>query len=202
MKEVRKLGFPKVGRFQTLGRLAVQPLLDVLGSAIRMDPDHGTPAADIDSSFSWRREGRRSRNDHSNAMNSRIEKLPHPPFLSSVPPTVRKRTSVVPDQPHFTTAWISTAKPKTTYRSRFRIYVDIIRLIQREGDQAKPTRILNHAKLSHDRLIKYLDELEALKVIQESDSYEKTYGLTQKGLEFIHDLREIEAYVQAFGFKL
>lgn len=154
MREVRKLEFPRMETVQTLGRLAVQPLLDVLGSATSMDPDHGTPAADIVYSFSRRRGRRKSRNEHSYAMNSRIEKPPHPPFLSSVLPTVRDRTTVAPDHPHFTTARISAAKPKTTYRSRFRICVDIMRLIQREGDQAKPTRILNNANLSHDRLVK------------------------------------------------
>ena len=60
------------------------------------------------------------------------------------------------------------AKPAAKYRSQFRIYVDIMHVIQRENNEAKPTRILYGANLSHDRLIKYLEELKSLGVIQES----------------------------------
>jgi len=96
------------------------------------------------------------------------------------------------------------APPKTPakYRSQFRIYVDIMKVIQREGNQAKPTRILYGANLSHDRLIKYLEELKALQVIQESGSDERTYSLTQKGIEFMNNFRKVEAFAGAFGFKI
>jgi predicted transcriptional regulator len=88
------------------------------------------------------------------------------------------------------------------YRSQFRIYVDIMRVIQREGNQAKPTRILYGANLSHDRLIKYLDELKALGVIQESGIDDKLYSLTQKGIEFLNNFRKVESFAGAFGFSL
>jgi predicted transcriptional regulator len=91
----------------------------------------------------------------------------------------------------------------TKYRSQFRIYVDIMRVIQREGNQTKPTRILYGANLSHDRLVKYLEELKTLGVIQESPLDEdKTYSLTQKGIEFLNDFRKVEDFAGAFGFKL
>jgi predicted transcriptional regulator len=95
-----------------------------------------------------------------------------------------------------------SAKPKARYRSRFRIYVDIIELIQQEGRRAKRKRMLNDTSLSRDRLVKYLEELKALKIIQESESDRGTYDLTQKGLEFMNGFGEVEAFVQAFGFKL
>jgi predicted transcriptional regulator len=95
-----------------------------------------------------------------------------------------------------------SAKSKAKYRSRFRIYVDIIELIQQEGKRAKPKRMLNDTNLSHDRLIKYIEELKALKIIQESESDRGTYNLTPKGFEFMKAFGKVEAFVQAFGFKL
>ena len=83
-----------------------------------------------------------------------------------------------------------------------RSYVDMMYVIQRESNQAKPTRILYEANLSHDRLVKYLDELEALGVIQESGTDDKVYGLTQKGIEFLNNFRKVESFASAFGFKI
>jgi predicted transcriptional regulator len=94
------------------------------------------------------------------------------------------------------------ARPTAKYRSQLRIYVDIMSVIQRENNQAKPTRILYGANLSHDRLIKYLDELKGLGVIQESGTEDKTYGLTQKGIEFMNNFRRVESFASAFGFKI
>ena len=190
-------------RIQTIGRLVVQPLLDVLGPAISMDPVHGTPVADIDHSFRRRRYRKKPRNEHNNTLTSGTEKLPHPQFLSPLKPTVRERIRTTQKAAHGTISneQSPSAKPKAKYRSRFRIYVDIIELIQHEGRRAKPTRMLNDTNLSRDRLIKYLEELKALEVIQESESDRGTYNLTQKGVEFINSFGEVEAFLQAFGFK-
>jgi len=93
-------------------------------------------------------------------------------------------------------------KPTAKYRSQLRIYVDIMRVIQREDNQAKPTRILYGANLSHDRLIKYLEELKGLGVIQESGTDDKVYSLTQKGIEFMNNFRKVESFASAFGFRI
>lgn len=93
-------------------------------------------------------------------------------------------------------------KPATKYRSQLRIYVDMMRVIQRENNQAKPTRILYGANLSHDRLVKYLEELKALGVIQETGTDDKVYSLTQKGVEFLNNFRKVESFAGAFGFRL
>lgn len=93
-------------------------------------------------------------------------------------------------------------KPPSKYRSQFRIYVDIMRVIQRENNEAKPTRILYGANLSHDRLVKYLEELKNLGVIQESGSDDKIYSLTQKGIEFLNNFRRVESFASAFGFRI
>ena len=94
------------------------------------------------------------------------------------------------------------AKPTTKYRSQLRIYVDIMRVIQREENQAKPTRILYGANLSHDRLIRYLEELKKLDVIQETGMDDKIYSLTQKGIEFLNNFRKVESFAGAFGFRI
>jgi len=94
------------------------------------------------------------------------------------------------------------ARPAMKYRSQLRIYVDVMRVIQREGNQAKPTRILYGANLSHDRLVKYVEELKTLGVIQESGTDDKVYSLTQKGIEFMNNFRKVESFASAFGFKI
>jgi predicted transcriptional regulator len=96
----------------------------------------------------------------------------------------------------------SSAKPVSKYRSQFRIYVDVMQVIQREKNQAKPTRILYGANLSHDRLIKYLEELKSLGVIQESGTEDKVYSLTQKGIEFMNNFKKVESFASAFGFRI
>jgi len=93
-------------------------------------------------------------------------------------------------------------RPTAKYRSQFRIYVDIMSVIQRESNEAKPTRILYGANLSHDRLVKYLEELKTLGVIQEIGTDEKVYGLTQKGIEFMNNFKRVESFASAFGFKI
>ena len=81
-----------------------------------------------------------------------------------------------------------------------RIYIDIMRVIQRENNQAKPTRILYGANLSHDRLLKYLEELKNLGVIEEAGNGDRYYRLTQKGTEFLNQFRGVERFAGAFGF--
>jgi predicted transcriptional regulator len=87
------------------------------------------------------------------------------------------------------------------YRSQMRIYVDIMHVIQREDNHAKPTRILYGANLSYDRLVKHLDELKTLGVIEEVDDQDdRFYRLTQKGIEFVNQFRAVERFATAFGF--
>jgi len=84
-----------------------------------------------------------------------------------------------------------------------RIYVDIMRVVQREENYAKPTRILYGANLSHDRLVKHLEELKTLGVIEEvPDGDDRFYRLTQKGIEFLNQFRSVERFATAFGFSI
>ncbi|HEW89841.1 MAG TPA: hypothetical protein ENG43_00675, partial [Candidatus Bathyarchaeota archaeon] len=48
----------------------------------------------------------------------------------------------------------------TRYRSKLRIIADILAVINEEGGSAGPTRILYGANLSHERMVRYLAEME------------------------------------------
>lgn len=87
-------------------------------------------------------------------------------------------------------------------RSVLRINLDILNAIREEGD-AKPTHILYKANLSHERLVKYLDDLTSKGLIainQEGDS--RTYALTPKGVSFLIEMRKAESFVQGFGLTI
>ena len=87
-------------------------------------------------------------------------------------------------------------------RSRLKIYIDILLAVEAEGN-AKPTRVLNKANLSYDRLTKYFEELIAKGLLQENRASEaKFYTITEKGREFILEVRKAEAFLTGFGLSL
>lgn len=90
---------------------------------------------------------------------------------------------------------------KRAYRSKVRILADMMRAIQREGeDGAGPTKILYAANLSHDRLTQYIDELLEKELIHEVEAGDnRSYRLTDKGREFLIEYTKIERFSQAFG---
>lgn len=85
-------------------------------------------------------------------------------------------------------------------RSKIRIYMDVLRAIQEDNGKAKPTRILQKANLSHERLTKYLGELVDKKLIVENrDNGNRYYTLTEGGISFFEELRKAESFVSGFG---
>jgi predicted transcriptional regulator len=93
--------------------------------------------------------------------------------------------------------------PKKEYRSKAGIKTDILRVIKRERGRCGPTRILYGANLSHDRLMKYLNHLKELELIEEVKENDKTfYVLTDKGREFLNEFSHIERFAEAFGITL
>ena len=87
-------------------------------------------------------------------------------------------------------------------RSVLRINLDILNAVREEGN-AKPTHILYKANLSHERLVKYLDELTSkglIEVTQEGEN--RTYKLTPKGVSFLIEMRSAESFVQGFGLAI
>jgi predicted transcriptional regulator len=87
-------------------------------------------------------------------------------------------------------------------RSVLRINLDILNAVREEGE-AKPTHILYKANLSHERLVKYLEELTSkglIDVKQEGES--RTYQITAKGVGFLIEMRRAESFVQGFGLEI
>ena len=83
------------------------------------------------------------------------------------------------------------------------IFVDILRLIHRKNNHAKPTHILYGANLSHIRLKKYLGTLLEMEFVEEIQEREHTYFvITPKGYEFLHEFKKIEEMSEAFGIPL
>ena len=90
------------------------------------------------------------------------------------------------------------------YRSRLRIMVDILSVIAEEGGPVGPTRILYGANLSHERLVRYLAEMEEKGLIERLTGEEGRvrYAITNKGRRLLREIRRIEEFLQAFGLEI
>ncbi|MDG6981642.1 MAG: hypothetical protein JRN51_11105 [Nitrososphaerota archaeon] len=87
-------------------------------------------------------------------------------------------------------------------RSVLRINLDILNAVKEEGD-AKPTHILYKANLSHERLVRYLEDLLAKGLVEvKQDGENRTYNITPKGVGFLIEMRKAEAFVQGFGLNI
>ena len=89
------------------------------------------------------------------------------------------------------------------YRSKTRIYADVLDAILRRGGKSGPTHILLGANLSYDRLMKHLGQLVELDLISEdSDNGDKVFKLTHKGRKFIIEFAKVEKFAEAFGITI
>jgi predicted transcriptional regulator len=89
------------------------------------------------------------------------------------------------------------------YRSKTRIYADILDSFLRHGGKSGPTHILLGANLSHDRLMKHLNQLIELGLVsEEADNNEKIFKLTDKGRAFIIEFVKVEKFAEAFGITI
>jgi len=87
-------------------------------------------------------------------------------------------------------------------RSVLRINLDILNAVSDEHE-AKPTHILYKANLSHERMVKYLDDLTGKGLLAvKQDGENRTYSLTPKGVGFLLEMRRAEAFVQGFGLNI
>ncbi len=88
-------------------------------------------------------------------------------------------------------------------RSKVKVLVDILRVIQREGGTAKPTHILYKANLSHKLLKSHLGLLIEKGFVEQREYGGKAhYSITQKGVEFIVEYRKVERLSSAFGLPI
>jgi predicted transcriptional regulator len=89
------------------------------------------------------------------------------------------------------------------YRSKTRIYADILDSLLKHGGKSGPTRILYGANLSYDRLMKHLNQLIELGLVQEEkEGNEVTFKLTDKGRTFILEFTKVEKFAEAFGISI
>ena len=94
-------------------------------------------------------------------------------------------------------------KEHKEYRSRTRIYADILNSILKRGGRSGPTRILYGANLSYDRLMKHLGQLMELGLVDEERlDGESVYKLTDKGRAFVLEFIKVEKFAEAFGITI
>lgn len=89
------------------------------------------------------------------------------------------------------------------YRSKARIYADILDTIYKLGGKSGPTHILLGANLSYDRLMRHLNQLIELGLVsEEEEASEKAFMLTAKGRAFILEFDKVEEFAEAFGISI
>ena len=94
-------------------------------------------------------------------------------------------------------------KEHKEYRSKTRIYADILDSLLRRGGKSGPTHILLGANLSYDRLMKHLSQLMELDLISEdTENGDKVFKLTNKGRKFIIEFVKMEKFAEAFGINI
>ncbi len=89
------------------------------------------------------------------------------------------------------------------YRSKLKIYADILRTIDRDGGKTRITRLVYGANLPNDRLKEYLNDLMRRGLVKEvpQEDYSE-YALTQSGVQFLQEMKRVENFTATFGFKI
>jgi predicted transcriptional regulator len=99
----------------------------------------------------------------------------------------------------------SAAKPEPPSerpRSSLKISLDILESVRDEG-ASKRSKIICMANLSTKRSVKYLGELVSRGLLMETrDGTATCFTLTAKGLEFVNQVKEAEAFVAGFGLTI
>ncbi len=85
-------------------------------------------------------------------------------------------------------------------RNRLEIIRDILNVIRNRNGKIKPTHILYKSNLSHDMMESYLKELILKKfVICNELKKGKTYGITDRGIEYLSRYGVISEFTRSFG---
>ena len=94
------------------------------------------------------------------------------------------------------------AEEGSKHRSRSRIFADILRSID-VGENMKITHLLHSANVPHDRLVKYLDQMEKSNLIARSaDGDGPAYLITQKGKKYLIEFKKLEEFSSIFGVEI
>jgi predicted transcriptional regulator len=85
-------------------------------------------------------------------------------------------------------------------RNRLEIIYDILRVIRDRNGKIKPTHILYKSNLSHQMMNEYLSELiNKGFVVEISQKKGKTYGITEKGNNYLSQFSLISDFTSSFG---
>lgn len=85
-------------------------------------------------------------------------------------------------------------------RSRLDIICDMLISIQDKGGKIKPTHLMYKANLSHNLLGSYLEELIEKNMVKEIEINNYKYLIiTDKGMDFIQNLKKMKEFQEAFG---
>jgi predicted transcriptional regulator len=95
------------------------------------------------------------------------------------------------------------AKEHKEYRSKIRIYADILNSLLRHGGSSGATHLLLGANLSHERLMNHLKQLIDLGLVsEETGDNGRVFKLTDKGRAFILEFVKVEKFAEAFGITI
>lgn len=85
-------------------------------------------------------------------------------------------------------------------RNRLEIIRDILEVIKSKNGRIKPTHILYKSNLSHGMMDQYLNELlEKEFIVETLASGKKTYGVTEKGANYLNQYSLIANFTDSFG---
>ncbi len=85
-------------------------------------------------------------------------------------------------------------------RSRLEIIRDILEVIKNRNGKIKPTHILYKSNLSYGMMEEYLDELIKKEfVIENKNQNNKTYSITEKGVNYLSQYKLIAEFTDSFG---
>lgn len=85
-------------------------------------------------------------------------------------------------------------------RTKIEIIHDILTSIQQKGGKIKPTHLLYKSNLSHKKMMEYLEELKAKKMVEEKfEGKDKKYVITEEGLKYIFEFKKIKEFTDSFG---
>ena len=86
-------------------------------------------------------------------------------------------------------------------RSHIDIIYDILVVLRDKKDPVVPTHLLYKSNLSHDRLKKYIEELQSKGFIQEvvDKKSKKRYQITDAGYKFLAGFAQLREFTKSFG---
>lgn len=86
-------------------------------------------------------------------------------------------------------------------REKLDIIEDILEAIRDKGGIIKPTHLLYKSNLSHDSMKRYVSELMDKGMLEEvEDKTIKKFSITDKGLKFLSDYKQVKEFTDSFGF--